>query len=342
MVHEMFTRPPELSDERVVDALAQRWHVGVAEIDYAAIGFGSHHWRVADDAGGRWFVTVDDLLMKRSDELEPLDAPQHRLVAALATARALRDAGLDFVVAPVPIVDEAGAVVHRLDGRFTIALYPHVDGEHRSFGAFPDVRSRLDVLDRLVAVHRTPRTTCPVVMQDDLVIPCRQRLEALLDGDPSAWRAGPFGERAGTLLARHAEALRGALDEHDRLVAGVHERPDRLVITHGEPHPGNTIVTSSGVVLIDWDTVRVAPPERDLWSLVREDPAVGAAYTRATGVVVDPDVLRRYGLAWDLTDISLYVAELSGPHDDTEDTRMAWRGLEVHLDPQRWVAPTIR
>jgi aminoglycoside phosphotransferase (APT) family kinase protein len=40
--------------------------------------------------------------------------------------------------------------------------------------------------------------------------------------------------------------------------------PDR-VITHGEPHPGNLMVTDRGPVLIGWDTVGLARPERDLW-----------------------------------------------------------------------------
>jgi spectinomycin phosphotransferase len=31
-----------------------------------------------------------------------------------------------------------------------------------------------------------------------------------------------------------------------------------MVVTHGEPHPGNLIQTSAGLVLIDWDTVAVA------------------------------------------------------------------------------------
>ncbi|WP_432843998.1 phosphotransferase family protein [Dactylosporangium sp. CA-092794] len=40
--------------------------------------------------------------------------------------------------------------------------------------------------------------------------------------------------------------------------------PPGLVLTHGEPHPGNTMRTGGGWLLIDWDTALLAAPERDL------------------------------------------------------------------------------
>ncbi len=35
-----------------------------------------------------------------------------------------------------------------------------------------------------------------------------------------------------------------------------------MVLTHGEPHPGNTLMTNGGWVVVDWDTTLIA--ERDL------------------------------------------------------------------------------
>jgi spectinomycin phosphotransferase len=104
------------------------------------------------------------------------------------------------------------------------------------------------------------------------------------------------------------------------------------VITHGEPHRGNTITTPSGVVLIDWDTTLVAPPERDLWALAADDPQVLADYTDRTGTVTDPDALDLYGLRWTLTELAIFVPQFRRPHDDNEDTRIAWDGLNSYLD----------
>ena len=40
--------------------------------------------------------------------------------------------------------------------------------------------------------------------------------------------------------------------------------PARFVVTHGEPHRGNTLVTDTGVVLVDRDICLLAPPERNV------------------------------------------------------------------------------
>ena len=67
-------------------------------------------------------------------------------------------------------------------------------------------------------------------------------------------------------------------------MAAARAQPSGAVLTHGEPHPGNTMLTADGWVLIDWDTALAAPPERDLWSLDPGDGSVLDAYARLTGV----------------------------------------------------------
>ncbi len=54
-----------------------------------------------------------------------------------------------------------------------------------------------------------------------------------------------------------------------------------LVITHGETHSDNFIRSSDGLVLVDWDTVGLAPPERDLWHVATADGDELARYTDA-------------------------------------------------------------
>jgi spectinomycin phosphotransferase len=46
-----------------------------------------------------------------------------------------------------------------------------------------------------------------------------------------------------------------------------------VVVTHGEPHPGNILRAAGGLYLIDWDTVGLALPERDLWMVAVTMPA---------------------------------------------------------------------
>ena len=96
------------------------------------------------------------------------------------------------------------------------------------------------------------------------------------------------------------------------------------MLTHGEPHPGNTMLTPDGWRLIDWDTVLVAPPERDLWSLDPGDGSVLARYGEATGVRPLSPLLELYRIRWDLADLAVDVSRFRRPHRGTADDEASW------------------
>lgn len=322
----MRTRPDELWDHDVVAGLHNGWGIRSAEVAYAPVGFGSHHWTVATD-GRRWFATVDDLEARRRHSGETRGDASERLAAALGTARSLRDAGLDFVVAPQP--GELGELLWPIDDRFVLAVYPWVDGDPHEYGHYPAASERSAVVDLLADVHGCGAPVPAVV--DDLLIPSRAELETSLGSHGSTWGPGPFAEPAQRVVDQHAGVLANLLVRYDELAAS----GGPLVVTHGEPHRGNTITTDAGTVLIDWDTALLAPPERDLWSLFDEDPAIADRYSEATGRTVEPNAIALYRLWWVLCEISLFTADFRAPHHDTADRRLAWQGLVHHLDPAR-------
>lgn len=328
----MFTRPADLGDDEVSAALAEGWGIVPDEIRYAPVGFGSHHWiAVAHDR--RWFVSVDDLEARRRSHVETRSDADGRLRSALETATALRTHGHDFVVAPIPTVD--AEVLRAIDDRYVLAVYPYVDGTTYDFGWYSDDGERNAVLGRLAAIHATTDVVRDLATVDDFLVPGRDQLIQLLDGDADEWGPGPFAAEASALLIARSSTVRSALHRYDQLVDSV-SLHSRLVITHGEPHRANTMLTARGVVLIDWDTALLAPVERDLWMLVSEDAAVADRYKMLTGQQVDPDAIELYTLWWDLCEISLYAADLHRPHADSADTQMMWSQFQEYLDPTRW------
>jgi spectinomycin phosphotransferase len=91
------------------------------------------------------------------------------------------------------------------------------------------------------------------------------------------------------------------------------------------------------LVLIDWDTVALAAPERDL-ALVVGGPADVDRYQEAAGRAIDPAVITLYRLRWYLDDLSSAVGMFRSPHHDTPDTRQ-WRQSLAPLLEQfpRWL-----
>lgn len=315
--------PEGIETGDLVGALADGWGFDAASAAYAAVGAGSYHWVVRDREGARGLVTVDDLDQKRwlGDTRE---SAFDGLSRAFDTAVALRDSGLGFVVAPTPT--SRGETVRRLGPHHTIALFPFVAGQPGRYGHYdPGVRAA--VFAMLAALHRATPAAGSVARSVGLELPGRSHIESGLREVDETWSGGPFSEPARHALAAHAADVAELLALADRLAAEVEGHGGEWVVTHGEPHSANVMRTGESHVLLDWDTVALAPPERDLWMLVDDTADEAAAYTAATGHSVDQDAVSFFRLTWDLKDLAEYLNVLRAPHRETADTARAYAGV---------------
>jgi spectinomycin phosphotransferase len=316
--------PEEFDPGAIIGSLAAEWGFDAETIEYAPVGFGSYHWIASGSGGKRGFVTVDDLDKKPwlgDDRESAFDG----LKRALGSAVALRDSGLDFVVAP--ILAASGEPVRRIGARYTVALFPFVDGRAGSKFAYETAEERTAVLAMLAQVHAVPSAIDPDARRVDLSLPGRGHIESALQEVDGTWVGGPFSEPARQALAAHAADVADLLALFDRLAREVAERTADWVITHGEPHPLNVMRTEDGYKLIDWDAAALAPPERDLWMLMEVGGDLTATYEETTGHRPDPVALDFFRLAWDLADLAAYIDVLRSPHRDSDDTAKAYQGL---------------
>ncbi len=319
----MRAEPDGIELDTVVAALADGWSFEVEGAEYEAVGAGSYHWNVADREGTRRFVTVDDLDQKAWLG-DTRDIVWEGLRRAFDTAAALRSAGLDFVVAPLPTSD--GETLRRIEPRYTIALFPFVDGAAGRYGHY-DAEAHTAVEAMLSQLHLATPAVGATPGSAGVELPGRRHLEAGLRELHQPWSGGPFSEPARQVFAGHAADVAAFLALADRLAAEVAQRRSPWVVTHGEPHSANVLRTATGHVLVDWDTVALAPPERDLWMLAEDDEDGLAAYTSATGYAVDPVAVDFFRLSWDLNDLAEYLNVLRSPHSENEDTLSDYEGL---------------
>ena len=268
-------------------------------------------------------MTVDDLEAK-SFLGRTRDERFDGLRRALTTALTLHDrAGLEFVVAPAP--DVHGALLGRLGTRYTVSVYGHVCGVPGRFGeVFPSPQQE-ELVAMLVRLHSVPRDTVPEIGTAALDPPLRRELEAALRELEEPWAAGPYSEQARTLFAEHAPSISGAMARFDRLAA--RDRESQRVVTHGEIHGGNLVQTRDGLRLVDWDTVALATPERDLWMVDAGDGEALRMYEHGTGRSVDADALELYRLRWRLDDTASFVQRLRSQHERSADTEHWWAAL---------------
>ena len=331
----MLTPPAGLSDRHLQAVIEQAWGVTAASLDYRPVGFGSHHWVTIDNQGKRHFLTVDELAFE-SRIGDEVSVHGLHLRPALAAATDLRSFGCGFVVAPIATNDDDPFVSFDI---YAVALYPFVEGHGFTFEESFGEAARDQILDIVIELHRVPIDAIRPPPTDGFVIPWLEQLDGSMryDDDRSGPN-GPYAANASQLLIDNEAEIRRLIARYRTLVTQYLSDPGPVVITHGEIHPGNVMVTPKGWMIVDWDTVMLAPPERDLWRLVQGDGSVLRAYADATGTAPHQWLVDLYCIRWDLADIASFAAQFRKPHEDTEDSRKA---LEIlHSVVGRLGAPT--
>jgi spectinomycin phosphotransferase len=318
--------PDDIADDELTRAVRRHWGLVAEAAEYVAVGGGSHHWRTPN-----LWLTVDDLDRKpflgrtRSATLEGLRA-------ALHVAADLRESGLDFVVAPTLTPD--GEILVLLAEHYALAVYPLLSGSTYPFGSALPTAERDELLQLLMRLHSTapPEGARPVTV----AIALREAITDALSSLGEEWTSGPLAERARQNMAAHQDNVQHLLMEFDRLAARVRARAAPLVVSHGEPHPANLMCVDTRLLLLDWDTVGLAPPERDLWWLA-DMPDLPARYAAATGSAIDREALALYRLRWQLDDVAYALQLLRAAHDDSVEAQLCSTTLARSVEVAAWM-----
>lgn len=320
---------PRSLDEGDLIAALTAWRLHPKALDYAAVGGGSYHWVARERDGARYFITVDDLSVK--PWLGPdRDSAFVGLRASMDSALLLRKAGLEFVVAPLAAT--GGDTVRRINQQYSLAVFPFVDGHAGGWDSELTHEECAQLVGVLAALHQATPAVIARAPRRTLELPGRDALEAALGELDRPWVGGPFAEPARAWLAANAAAVQRLLTSFDRLVVRVRSSGRDPVITHGEPHPGNQIRTADGLFIVDWDTVALTLPERDLWFLDARCGDSIARYVEATGRPVDDTALMLYRLLWDLADLAAFIGLLRSEHERTPDTEKAWTTITQRIN----------
>ncbi len=334
----MRDEPETLPRSLILAALADRWGIAGVDIEYLSVGAGGHHWLVRDADSGSWFITANSLFVRGHWLESDAEAIFARARAAYETARQL---GFGFVLAAV--ADRHGSVLYRIHQDWALSVYPYLPG-------VSDTASAQTVAGYIGQLHASPAPTQTPRWRTQL--PHRECVErALSEAAPSEaaqseaaqserdsppWTSGPYGEPTRQLLAANRDRVRAMLARYDRLSAEVDSDPAPWVLTHGEPHSANTLRLDDGTTyLIDWDSVAIAPPERDLWQLLEApDGPVWNSYAAgyANGVRLPrPAAMEMFRLWWPLAEIGEYVRHFSEPHHGNADDTAAWEELREYV-----------
>ncbi|HVX44881.1 MAG TPA: aminoglycoside phosphotransferase family protein [Mycobacteriales bacterium] len=318
----MRDEPAELPVDVVLDHVRAGWGIPAESVSYLPVGAGSYNWIAR--AGGRpaWFV--------KCDRIES-EATRERLRSTFRAASALRASGLEFVVAPIP--DRDGDLLHTIAPGWAMSLCRHLGGAAVGDGHWLTDADRTHVAALLGRVHAAPVPECA----PHWTAPPELIAERFMPSLDEPWKGGPFSTHAQRLLLDATEYIDSLIARFRRLLARLQADREPWVLTHGEPHSANLIRTDDGRMhLIDWDSARIAPREREFRTHLAPDDAVRRAYAVTAGTdLIRPYVQELFRVEWDLVEILWFSFCLRTEHADTADARRAVTALEHYLHPAR-------
>jgi spectinomycin phosphotransferase len=314
----VLTEPDDLSDDDVLETARRHWRRPLDRCDYLAKGMGAHHWLGhAADGAPIAFITAD--------RVESVRAPY-------LAARELRDRGRTFVLAPERTVDDD--VIAPVGNGWWLSSTPYVAGRSGD-GSYRNDVERMQVANLLGMLHSTeppaqlPRWAPKQEWPDAL---------AALDDLDSRWTSGPLAEQMRELFGRHEKQIRAWMTDFRELCNEILPGDEQWVVTHGEPHTSNVRWADDGrLLLIDWDTVALAPRERDLGDVLAQASvaAVSEAYVSGHGPAVAPrsGIFDLFAREWVLDELDVYGKQLRAPHNGNENDRVAIESLRGYLEP---------
>ena len=307
----MFQPPSNLTDIEVLNLVRSGWSETVDRVEHLPVGFGAHHWRAEQAGVPIWFVTYDRFGDRHTAS---------SLTAAYAGAIELAARGLEFVLAPT-LARSGEVLLPVADGG--LSCTPWVDGEPVGEGPLIEAAVAAQNIADLARLHLFPPPEqighWKAVIDPDLDL----HLSRLV-AEP--WQTGPYGESARAVIARSLTDVRSWTDRYRRLAAGAVDR--RWVPTHGETHTANQLRTADGIRFVDWESLKLAPRERDLSTLVQ------AGYGDQVGA--DRAMVELFDLEWRLSEIDAYATWFAAPHTGTTDDRVAYGGLHGELGRSAW------
>ena len=282
----------------------------------------SRLYRIQDAGAGSWI-----LKWRRGPASE----------AALRLQRSLHARAGPAFIAPQPT--RSGALwVEFSDGHLT--LFPLVTGQN-GFEAPLNAAAWRRLGRALRALHeaRLPDDLSYSLPRERFAAPSRAARQEIL-ARPGLAQADPLVAALTQLLQDRRAELEWLLEAVAGLAPALRSKGLPLVPCHGDIHAGNVLVDARHrVFLVDFDTLQLAPRERDLMFIGAgvaghwQDPQESLWFDEGYGrVAVDPLAIAYYRCERIIADVLDYCEQIAGA-DDGQDRATALAELQRQLAP---------
>ncbi len=241
---------PDVKEPTIIAFLESEYAVVAESVTFLPVGadVDSAAYRVATTDGNRFFLKLRSGSFRHAS----VTVPHH-----------LASRGARWLIAPLPT---RSAALSTGIARFTAVLYPFVDGSPGwNINLSPEQWAQLGAGLRALHDAEIPPRLLDGVPRESYSPVWRDDLERRLAHLPECGAGDPIARSLVQLIEQHRPTVEHLLERAESLASVLSGRSTVRTTCHGDIHAGNILVDSDGrVCVVDWDTMIIAPKERDL------------------------------------------------------------------------------
>ncbi|MBJ2154984.1 phosphotransferase enzyme family protein [Variovorax sp. IB41] len=324
--------PPDIAHDTIQKCLAETYGLQATHTEFLPLGADVHSavFRVQANDGTAYFLKL------RSGDFD---------TAAVAVPAFLHhDKGITAVMAPLPATDRQLSV--QRDG-FDWMLYPFFEGRN-GFERALTAAQWTALGAALNAIHRTdlPPALLASIPKETYAHQWREGVRRYQRRFINGFGGDAIVQRFQAFWAQHDEEIDTLVYRSEQLASILLEKALPQVVCHADIHAGNVLLGDDDrLAIVDWDTLVLAPKERDLmfigggvghvWNQSQEEAQFYQGYGAAD---IDPVALAYYRherIVRDILEISDQVFDASA---STEDREEAMRQMASQFQPGDVVA----
>lgn len=321
----MLTKP-DLADDLISACVHDSFGLPVSEVAFLPLGadVNSAVYRVTVEDGTRYFLklrraSIDDL--------------------SVAIPALLHAQGIRSVMAPIATT----AQTLSLDRHgFQWMLYPFFEGTNGFAAALSQVQW-ITLGASLKAIHaaKLPARLLARVPREDYTPRWRALVKLFHAQVAQSTYDDPLAVRLAAFWIAKSDEICAIVERAEQLAQTLANRDGELVLCHADLHAGNVLLGAhDALAIVDWDTLIIAPKERDLmfvgagigdvWNTAHEEAWFYQGYGPAT---LDPRALAYYRYERIVADIAAYAEQLFGVVGSVEDRAEGLRQLVGQFAP---------
>ncbi len=257
---------PDLPDELLVDCLKRDFGLPISQIEFLPIGADVHTAVYRVNAGGTTYFAK-----LRDGDFNDL---------SIIVPHLLESQGIAHLIAPIETTD--GRLWTQFE-QYTVILYPFIEGQD-GFTTELSNRQWVELGEVLNGVHTVnlPVEIRQVLRREIFPTVWFERARDYLDLFARKSFADPISAQLADLMRTQRDVIEELIRRGEARRATLLADPPEFVLCHADIHGGNVLMVPNGdLYVVDWDTLMLAPKERDLMFI---GGGIGKGWDGSSGV----------------------------------------------------------